>query len=122
MRGNMFLRIFTSLLLFALFVPFRSVAAELSSAERQGIIAKLTALVLEGNHYRQQRLDENISREAFRLLVERIDPNRMFFLAGDMEKFSQRAGNLGREIVAGDVSIAGELYGIYKGRFREYSQ
>ncbi len=120
MRGNMFLRVFTSLLLFALLVPCRSVAAELSPAERQGIIAKLTALVLEGNHYRQQRLDENISREAFRLLVERIDPNRMFFLAGDMEKFSRRAGDLGREIVAGDVSIAGELYEIYKSRFREY--
>jgi carboxyl-terminal processing protease len=47
---------------------------------REPVLAQTIAEILETQHLRDRRLDEELSREAFAAYLERIDPGKMFLL------------------------------------------
>ncbi|MCU0788141.1 MAG: hypothetical protein MUC91_08130, partial [Verrucomicrobia bacterium] len=52
-----------------------------------GKIAYVTAQLLEQNHYRQMRFDDQVSSNFFNLYLTTLDPQHLHFLQSDVEEF-----------------------------------
>ena len=115
-------------LVFSAFLPFLPAAAATTAARQRAysgaeleLITRLTARILAGNHYRRMPLSADLSHQLFDAYLKRLDPGRVFFLAGEVDGWSRLyRDRLGDDLKRGDSSFGMELYRIYRGRNREF--
>ncbi len=101
------------------FAAERSKGAEYGDKEL-ALISRVTAQILSRNHYRQQPMDVNISRQLFEEYLEELDPNRSYFTEEDVAEFAAERDALCAQLQAGDSSFAFKVYATYRERVNEY--
>ena len=91
--------------------------AELSADQlREAALAAAFVRRFERDHLRRQVLDDAISAEAFAAYLDRLDPEKMFFLASDREALAVDAKRIDDAIRSGDLTIAHTAAARYRER------
>jgi len=118
---NLFFRL--SALLFALLLALPLWAkvqtvdpAELVSDEQLEKTAVIVTKVIERYHYKKAPLDNEMSQRILERYLDALDPNRSFFLASDVEGFSQYDKVLDDHLRHGNVEEAFEIFKVYRTR------
>ena len=123
MRKQTVSRALSALILFLAFVPIpasaKTKAAEYGDKEL-ALISRVTAQILSRNHYRQQPLDVNISRQFFDEYLQELDPGRIYFTEEDVASLAGERDRLGDELQAGDSLFAFKVYDLFRQRVEEY--
>jgi len=71
---------------------------------------------LTNYHYKRTRLDDDLSSEIFDSYLELLDPNKIYFLAGDIETFERYRNGLDDALRHSDLLPAYEIFDIYVDR------
>ena len=90
------------------------------TAREAGRIAQATGAVLTQGHYRQQKLNDEISRTFFTNYIAALDYSRLIFTQEDVDGFAARfAESLDDLTKSGDASPAFDIFKIYLQRLEE---
>jgi carboxyl-terminal processing protease len=74
---------------------------------------------LTNYHYKRTGLDDDLSSEIFDSYLELLDPNRIYFLSGDIEMFERYRNGLDDALRHSDLLPAYEIFNIYVDRVRQ---
>jgi len=94
-----------------------SLALEPSIDQRYA--TNLATKFLTNWHYKDTRLDDELSSEIFDGYLELLDPNRVYFLAPDIEAFERYRSGLDDALRHSDLLPAYEIFNIYVERVRQ---
>ena len=72
--------------------------------------------VLERLHYRELVLDDHLAERILANYFETLDPNRLFFLARDWDRFKRGAHRLDKDLSEGKVDTAFDIFRVYRMR------
>ena len=84
--------------------------------------AKSTALVAElikNYHYSRPELNDTLSSAILNRYIESLDPNKHFFLVGDIQSFEQYRYTLDNAFRDADLRPAFEIYNVFRLRVRQ---
>lgn len=84
--------------------------------------ARLIANLLTHQHFRKQPIDDMLSATVLDSYIDRLDAERYYFLADDVEEFAVYRGRLDDLLMQGDLDAAFEIYERYRQRNRERSE
>ncbi|MEI6420634.1 MAG: carboxy terminal-processing peptidase [Lentisphaerota bacterium] len=76
----------------------------------QGIVARITANIFSKEHYRQQFLDNEISKQVFDEYFKTLDPAKLYLTREDIKVFEKYRTELDNMLLDGDVTFAFEAY------------
>jgi len=65
---------------------------------------------LTNYHYKRTRLDDELSSEIFDSYLELLDPNKIYFLSGDIETFERYRSGLDDALRHSDLLPAYEIF------------
>ncbi len=82
-------------------------------------VARIFMQTLEDQHFSQRKLDESVSKEAFRLYLKGLDPFKLYFYQTDIDQFSRFETKICDLAKRGDISPAFEIYNTYLERVKE---
>ena len=74
---------------------------------------------LTNYHYKRTRLDDDLSSEIFDTYFKQLDPNKIYFLASDVESFERYRTSLDDALRHSDLLPAYEIFNVYADRVRE---
>jgi len=77
------------------------------------------AVVLPRDHLSHHPLDEEIAGRWFDLFINKLDPRRMYFTAGDIRRFAEHRGDLVDHARRGELSFADLVRDTYAERLRQ---
>jgi carboxyl-terminal processing protease len=92
---------------------------ELKPSMDQRYATNLATRFLTNWHYKDTRLDDELSAVIFDQYIELLDPNRSYFLASDIAAFQRYETNLDDALRHSDLQPAYEIFNIYLDRVRE---
>lgn len=92
---------------------------ELEPSMDQRYATNLATRFLTNWHYKDTRLDDELSAVIFDQYIEMLDPNRSYFLASDIAAFERYQTNLDDALRHSDLQPAYEIFNIYLERVRE---
>ena len=95
-----------SIAVFAVMAASRAVEPDKS----QGIVARITANIFSKEHYRQQFLDNEISKQVFDEYLKTLDPAKLYLTREDIKVFEKYRTELDNMLLDGDVTFAFEAY------------
>jgi len=78
--------------------------------------AVIVTKVIDRYHYRKAPLDDEMSTQILERYLEALDPNRSFFLAQDVKRFSKYEKVLDDHLLQGNVEEAFEIFKLYRTR------
>ncbi len=90
--------------------------AELFPDERQARTMVVINKVLERFHYRDFELTDQFAAQVIDHYLEDLDPNRLFFLERDVERFRRTAGRLDDDVARGKIDAAFDVFRVYRMR------
>jgi carboxyl-terminal processing protease len=73
---------------------------------REVKLSSIVLKLLEEEHLRHRRIDDEISRKAFDQYLDQLDPSKMFLLAADGKKLGSHAEKIDDELRAGRLELA----------------
>ncbi|EAR21539.1 carboxy terminal-processing peptidase [Nitrococcus mobilis] len=73
-------------------------------------------------HYRNQPLDDTLSRQVYTAYFTALDPQRYYFLASDLARYSQYRTRLDDLLREGEITPAFDIFDVYRQRVKERSQ
>jgi len=85
----------------------------------QRYASNLATKFLTNWHYKDTRLDDELSSEIFDSYIELLDPNKIYFLAGDIEMFERYRTGLDDSLRHSDLAPAYEIFNVYIDRVRQ---
>ena len=97
-------------------------AAALTPGDEQVRSTRLIADLVSSIHYSRPRLDDELSSAMLDRYIDALDPNKHFFLAGDVAAFEQYRHYLDDAFRGANTSPAFEIYNIYKLRVEQRIQ
>jgi len=121
-------RLFSVALVFALILTIAAspshaqekAAVELAKpSDRDGVVARLVAVLMPRNHISSKGVDDEISKRAFKLFVKSLDPLKLYFLESDIAEFRSNADQIDDMLAKGDLSLAYEIFGRFIQRVDE---
>ncbi len=74
---------------------------------------------LTNYHYKRTRLDDELSVEIYDSYLDLLDPNRIYFLAGDVGMFDRYKTGLDDALRHSDLLPAYEIFNVYTDRVRQ---
>jgi carboxyl-terminal processing protease len=74
---------------------------------------------LTNYHYKRTRLDDELSSDIFDSYLELLDPNKIYFLAADIETFERYRSGLDDALRHSDLLPAYEIFNVYVDRVLE---
>jgi carboxyl-terminal processing protease len=84
-----------------------------------GQVAKQVARMLPAVHLRQLELDESLSARAWTNYLNMLDFDHSYLLKSDIAPFAAQASRIGALLRRGDVTLAYDLFHIYRQRVQE---
>ncbi len=87
--------------------------------EDSGRIGLLVGRVLSREHFRQQPLDDTISKRFLDLYLDALDYNHLMFLQSDIDEFQKYATTLDDETLRGSVTPGFEIFARYLQRVEQ---
>ncbi len=94
---------------------------ELVHLKDLGIIEKITANILSSDHFAKLPLDVKVSSDLFDEYFKTLDPNKIYFSAGDIKEFEPQRDKLCDQLKDGDVVFAFKVFARLLQRSEEYS-
>ena len=86
---------------------------------QQRYATNLATRFLTNWHYKETRLNDQLSSMVFDQYIELLDPNRSYFLATDMRYFERYRAQLDDSLSHAELDPAYEVFNIYVDRVRE---
>jgi carboxyl-terminal processing protease len=93
--------------------------SELQPTSEQQQTANVIVKVIEKYHYKEVALDDAMSKMILDRYYEALDPNRSFFLAKDITRFSLYQDKLDDYLKNGRIEPAFEIFRLYRKRVAE---
>jgi carboxyl-terminal processing protease len=85
----------------------------------QRYASSIATRFLTNYHYKRTRLDDELSSEIFDSYLELLDPNRIYFLAGDVEGFERYRNGMDDALRHSDLLSAYEIFNVYVERVQQ---
>ena len=92
---------------------------ELKPSLQQAIASVNVVQLLSRNHYRKLPIDQENGEKVFQRYLDRLDPNRSFFLQSDIQEFSSYRKKLDSSLKNGDLKPAFAMFNRYRTRAEE---
>ncbi len=89
---------------------------ELKPAPQEVRAAHLAAELLGHYHYKMPPVDEALSQKVFDNYLKSLDPEKLFFVQADIDKFSRERTRLGVALLQEDLSVPFAMFNLYKQR------
>ena len=83
------------------------------------VIAKVVCQMIPRHHYSRKMLDDELSNKIFDSYFDRLDHNRSFFLAADIDSFATYRFILDDLLLRGNADFAYDVYELFVKRVRE---
>jgi carboxyl-terminal processing protease len=114
---------FITILLLTVTVAFASVdtdsALKIEPQLDHRYASNIATRFLTNYHYKRTRLDDEISSEIFDNYFKLLDPNRIYFLGGDIEMFERYRNSLDDALRHSDLLPAYEMFNVYIERVQQ---
>jgi carboxyl-terminal processing protease len=94
-------------------------ALKLEPDMEQRYASSIATRFLTNYHYKRTRLDDELSSEIFDSYLELLDPNRIYFLAGDVEMFERYRHGMDDALRHSDLLSAYEIFNVYAERVQQ---
>ncbi len=91
----------------------------LSPTTEQRFTTRLASRFLSSYHYAAEELDDELSARIFDQYLERLDPNRMYFLDADIDQLDRYRHRLDDALRAAEIEPAFEIFSVYRKRLKE---
>ena len=101
------------------FLVATTLLAEHLSTPQQTQVAKLVCEMIESTHISQKPIDDSVSAKLVDEFIKTLDPNKLYFLQGDIDKFNKYRTELDDLLKAGNVEFAGMVFDVYLARLNE---
>ncbi|HKJ18345.1 MAG TPA: carboxy terminal-processing peptidase [Xanthomonadales bacterium] len=85
----------------------------------QRFASNLATKFLTNYHYKDTRLDDELSEIIFDRYLELLDPNRSYFLASDIQTFTRYQESLDDALRHSDLLPAYDIFNVYRDRVRQ---
>lgn len=85
----------------------------------QRFTTNLATKLLTNWHYKDTRLDDDLSSRILDGYIEMLDPNRSYFLASDIERFEPLRDRLDNALQHSELQPAFDIYNVYLERVHE---
>jgi carboxyl-terminal processing protease len=106
-----------TILLLVVSVAFASVdsdnALKIEPEMEHRYASNIATRFLTNYHYKRTRLDDDLSSDIFDSYLELLDPNRIYFLATDIEMFERYRSGLDDALRHSDLLPAYEIFNVY---------
>jgi len=99
--------------------PDSSTPAALEPAQQQAQAAAMTAELLTRFHYAPVALDDAMSQKIFDRYLKSLDPEKLFFVQADIDRFSPVRDKLDDAIKNRDLTPPFAMFKLYQQRLRE---
>ena len=93
--------------------------AELKPAPQEARAAHLAAEMLSRYHYKMPPVDDTLSQKIFDNYLKSLDPEKLFFVQADIDKFSRNRARLGVGLLQEDLSVPFDMFNLYEQRAAE---
>ena len=111
------------ILLLAVTAVFASVdtgsALKLEPEMEHRYASNIATRFLTNWHYKRTRLDDDLSSQIFDSYLDLLDPNKIYFLAGDVEMFERYRNGLDDALRHSDLLPAYEIFNVYVDRVQQ---
>ena len=94
-------------------------ALRLEPGMDQRYASNIATRFLTNYHYKRTRLDDELSSEIFDTYLDLLDPNRIYFLAGDIEMFERYRHGMDDALRHSDLLSAYEIFNVYVDRVQQ---
>jgi carboxyl-terminal processing protease len=91
----------------------------LSPQQQQGQAANLAAQILTRYHYKATPLDDVLSEKIFDRYLKSLDPEKMFFVQADVDRFSFARTRLDDAIFRENLQVPFDMFNLYEQRVVE---
>lgn len=91
----------------------------ISPGESDGRVARLTAVLLQRQHYSQKGLNAEISSKFLDRLLDSMDPMHLYFIKSDLDAFEMFRGTLHTALKNADVSPGFAVFNRYMDRIEQ---
>ncbi len=111
--------IFSGFCLSSAFQPVEATNSKnrLTGSVVKGIVERFVAI-----HYSQMPLDDSISKEIFKLYLNRLDPGHYYFLEKDIQEFQRYETRLDDMLRRGNIEFALDVFSRFKTRLQQRLQ
>jgi len=92
--------------------------ATLEPSTEQRFATRLASRFLTSYHYQSKKLNDELAEEIFENYLELLDPNRMYFLAADIDQLSLYRTQLDDALRSAEIEPAFEIFNLYRERVR----
>ena len=107
---------------FCLSTAFHPVEASNSKNRLTGSVVKGIVERFVAIHYSQKSLDDTISKEIFKLYLNRLDPGHYYFLEKDIQEFQRYETRLDDMLRRGNIEFALDVFSRFKTRLQQRLQ
>lgn len=83
---------------------------EFNDSDRDKRLLNVITYVLENGHYEPRAIDDAFSKEVYNNFINGLDPLKRYFIASDIEEFSQYENQIDDQIKAKDLSFFDLVY------------
>lgn len=91
----------------------------LTPRQQDRIIARNFAAILTRSHLIHPQIDDEVSRRAFKLFFESLDPLKLYFSQQDYDEFRKYETDFDDIVKSGDLTVPFAIYNRYLQRFNE---
>ncbi len=88
----------------------------LGPKEQHAKVSRLATTFFEHSHYRRTKIDDTISSSILDRYLKALDPNRMYFLASDVEDFERYRTLMDDFVRTGRVDAVFDIFGVFQTR------
>ena len=103
----------------SVFYAVQSSSSLKNPGNRYERILQLVGEMLSDGHFSPKNLDDKFSKEAFQKYLKTLDPDKTYFLAGDMEQFRKYETRLDDEMKGAQLESFYVVNEVYKKRVEE---
>lgn len=86
---------------------------------QQSLITKEIAELVTNYNYKKVKLNDSLSGVIYDKYLERLDPNRSYFLAADINEFKEFRNSFDDDLKVGDLSSPFYMFNVYQKRYNE---
>jgi len=92
---------------------------ELKPAPQEARAAHMAAELLGRYHYKMPSVDDALSQKIFDKYLKSLDPEKLFLVQADIDKFSRERARLGVALLQEDLSVPFAIFNLYEQRAAE---
>ncbi len=90
--------------------------SKFAEADRDRFIGNIIKNALETYHYRDLKIDDNLSKKAFNEYLKRIDFGKQFFLKSDVKELEQYKTQMDDQMISGKHLLITQAYELFQKR------